>query len=44
MACHQICERGDDNFSSWQKKKEQEIFCSYVDVHISYKMMHSKDG
>ena len=28
MAGHQVRVRGDHNFSSWQKKKEQEIFCS----------------
>ena len=28
MVCHQIQLRGDENFSYWPKKKEQDIFCS----------------
>ena len=44
MVGHQIRLRGDDNFSSWQKKKGPEIFLfAYLGVHISYKMMHSRD-
>ena len=30
MVCHQIRLRGDDSFSYWLKKKEEDIFCPHM--------------